>query len=265
MVEALTKPQRKIIEWIEQNKKWIINTTDVASILSSTQKEAYNICLSLSRKKWFSSLGNEHFLLLVSPQNKKLPRLHPLLIGSYLIEPYYYSYRTALAYHGFAPRIKSPIYIVTTNNRSHLEIKDISYRIVCIYPRKFFGFKPIKINSKDVFIADKEKTMIDSVEKFWYAGGIVDVIRILKENINNLDVSLMVDYAVQMQSSMLIQRLGYLLDQLDVSFDEQFMLSYSRQTLYYLDPYYSCGIKPHRNEKWNLMINVPDTLFKSNK
>jgi len=265
MVEALTKPQRKIIDWIEQHKKWIINTTDITSILPCTRKEAYNISLNLSRKKWFASLGNEYFLLLVSPNNKKLPRLHPLFIGSYLIEPYYFSYRTALIYHGFAPQTTSPIYIATTNNRNHLDIKGIPYRIVCIHPRKFFGFKSVTINGKEVFIADKEKTMVDSVEKFWYAGGIVDVIRILKENINTLDVSLLVDYAVQMQSSMLIQRLGYFLDQLEVSFDEQFMLSYSHQTLYYLDPYYSCGIKPQRNEKWNLMINVPDTLFKSNK
>ncbi len=265
MVEALTKPQRKIIDWIEQNNKLIINTTDVASILLSTQKEASNICLSLSRKKWFAALGNERFLLLISPNNKKLPRLHPLFIGSYLIEPYYFSYRTALAYHRFAPQTTSPIYIATTNTRNHVEIKGVPYRIVCIHPRKFFGFTPVTIRGKEVFMANKEKTMIDSVEKFWYAGGIVDVIRMLKENIKNLDVSLMVDYAVQMQSSMLIQRLGYFLDQLDVSFDEQFMLSYSHQTLYYLDPYNSCGIKPQRNEKWNLMINVPDALFKSNE
>jgi len=262
MVEALTKPQRKLIGWIEQNKKWIINTTNVTSILTCTRKEAYNICLSLSRKKWFAALGNEHYLVLASPNNKKLPRLHPLLIGSYLIDPYYFSYRTALAYHGFAPQTTSPVYIVTTNNRNHIDVRGISYRIVCIHQRKFFGFKPVIIHGKEVFMADKEKTMVDSVEKFWYAGGIVDVICKLKENIKNLDVSSMVDYAVRMQSSTLIQRLGYLLEKLDVSFDEQFMLSYSRQTLYYLDPYYSCGVKPQRNEKWNLMVNVPDTIFK---
>lgn len=265
MVRALTEPQHKLIECIEQNKKWIINTTDVAKILGCVYREAKTICLGLLHKRWFAALGNEHFLLLQSLKNKKLPQLHPLLIGSYLIEPYYFSYRTAIEYHKFAPKTKSHIYIATTKNRNHCDIRGIHYQIVCVYPRKFFGFEPIIINSKKIFIADKEKTMIDSVEKFWYAGGIIDVIQILKKNINKLDVSRLVDYAVQMQSSLLIQRLGYLLDQLNVDFDEQFMLSYSRRSLSYLDPYNNYIIKPQRNEKWNLMINIPDSLFKNEK
>jgi predicted transcriptional regulator of viral defense system len=72
-------------------------------------------------------------------------------------------------------------------------------------------------------MADKEKAMVDSMEKIWYAGGITQVIRTLKKNIDDLDVPKMVDYAVQMHSGILIQRFGYFLDALGVPFDEEFM------------------------------------------
>ena len=110
-------------------------------------------------------------------------------------------------------------------------------------------------------MADKEKTIIDSLEKFKYIGGLSEVIRILKNNIETLDVQRLVDYTVLMGSSILIQRLGYTLDHLNVSFDEEFLQSYSLGVLTYFDPFNTYDMKPKRDEKWNLMINIPESLF----
>jgi predicted transcriptional regulator of viral defense system len=190
--------------------------------------------------------------------------IHPLIIGSHLVEPYYFSFRTAAAYHGLISPIRQPVYIVTTNVRSNTDIRDTSYRFIHVTPRKFFGYIPVMINDVEVHMADKEKTLVDSLEKFKYHGGLIEVITILKNNITSLDVQKIVDYTVLMGSSTLVQRLGYILDHLNVHFDEEFLQSYSLGVLTYFDPVNTCDMKPKRDEKWNLMVNVPDSLFEKN-
>jgi predicted transcriptional regulator of viral defense system len=261
MKGGLSDSQRKLIEWLEQTNHWFVTTDEIATFLLCSQKEAYSLGFALSLKKWFATLGKDRYFLLKSTQKDQPSFIHPLIIGSRMVEPYYFSFHTAASYHRFTPPATQPIYIVTTNMRNNIDIRDTSYRFIHVTPRKFFGYIPVAIDGVEVHMADKEKTLVDSLEKFKYLGGLVEVIRILKRNIKTLDVQRLVDYTVLMGSSTLIQRLGYLLDHLDVSFDEEFLQSYSLGVLTYFDPYNTCDLKPTRNEKWNLMINIPDSLF----
>jgi predicted transcriptional regulator of viral defense system len=261
MKGGLTETQRKLILWLEQNNHWFVAIKDIASFLSCTEKEAHSLGFALSLKKWFATLDHDQYLLLRSIQNKSPPAINPLIIGSHLTDPYYFSYHTAASYHRLLPPIHQPMYIVTTTIRNNTDIRDTSYRFIHVTPRKFFGFSPVIIDQTAVNMADREKTIVDGLEKFKYIGGLPEVIRIVKNNIDTLDVQRLVDYTVLMGSSVLIQRLGYILDHLDVSFDEEFLRSYSLGVLTYFDPFNMFDMKPKRDEKWNLMINVPDSLF----
>ena len=261
MKGGLSEKERKLIQWLEQNDLWFITTKEIASHLSCTEKEAHSLGFALSLKKWFATLGHDQYLLLKSTQNQSLPFIHPLVIGSRLIDPYYFSFHTAACYHKLIPPQYTQMYLVTTTIRNNTDIRDTSYRFIHVTPRKFFGYTPVTIDNSQVNMADKEKTLIDSLEKFKYIGGLSEIIGILKQNINTLDVQRLVDYTVLMGSSTLIQRLGYILDHLNVSFDEEFLRSYSLGVLTYFDPFNTYELKPKRDEKWNLMINIPESLF----
>jgi predicted transcriptional regulator of viral defense system len=261
MKGGLSDTQRKLIEWLEQNNHWFVTTDDIASYLSCSQKEAHSIGFALSLKKWFATLGNNQYILLNSLKNEKPPFINPLLIGSHLVDPYYYSFHTATSYHGLTPPITQPVYLVTTHIRNNTDIRGISYRFIHVTPRKFFGYTPVTVENTRLNMADKEKTMVDCLEKFKYMGGLIEMIHLLKKHLNILDAQRLVDYTVLMGSSTLVQRLGYILDRLNVSFDEEFLQSYSLGVLTYFDPFKTYEIKPKRDEKWNLMINIPDTVF----
>ncbi len=261
MKGGLTDTQKKLIQWLEQNNHWFVTTKEIASFLACTEKEAHSLGFALSLKKWFATLGRNQYLLLKTTQDQHLPSIHSLIIGSRLIDPYYFSFHTAASYHKLIPPINQPVYIVTTTIRNNTDIRDTSYHFIHVTPRKFFGFNPVTIDDTLVNMADKEKTIVDSLEKFKYIGGLFEVIRILKNNIETLDVQRLVDYTVLMGSSILIQRLGYTLDHLNVSFDEEFLQSYSLGVLTYFDPFNTYDMKPKRDEKWNLMINIPESLF----
>jgi predicted transcriptional regulator of viral defense system len=211
--------------------------------------------------QWFATLGHNQYLLLKSTQNQHPPPIHPLIIGSRLIDPYYFSFQTAASYHKLITPIHQPVFLVTTTIRNNTDIRDTSYRFIHVTQRKFFGFNPVTIDDTIINMADKEKTIIDSLEKFKYIGGLPEVIRILKNNIETLDLQRLVDYTVLMGSSILIQRLGYILDHFNVTFDEEFLQSYSLGVLTYFDPFNTYDMKPKRDQKWNLMINIPESLF----
>lgn len=261
MKGGLSETQKKLICWLEQNNNMFVTTKEISSFLSCTEKEAHSLGFALSLKKWFATLGHNQYLLLRSTRNKPLPVINSLIIGSYLIEPYYFSFHTAAAYHKLIPPLPAQVYVVTTSIRNNTDIRGTSYRFIHVTPRKFFGHLPVTIEKVTVNMADKEKTLIDSLEKFKYIGGLQEVIRLLKTNIESLEVQRLVDYSVLMGSSTLIQRLGYILDHLNVSFDEEFLQSYSLGVLTYFDPFNSYAQKPKRDEKWNLMINIPDSFF----
>ncbi len=261
MKGGLSDTQKKLIQLLEQNNHWFVTTNEIASYLSCTEKEAHSLGFALSLKKWFATLGHNQYLLLKSTQQQPASFIHPLIIGSHLVDPYYYSFHTAASYHKLIPPNNQQVYLVTTTMRNNTDIRETSYRFIHVTPRKFFGFNTVTIEGTTINMADKEKTLIDSLEKFKYIGGLADVIRLLTHHIDTLDVQRLVDYTVLMGSSTLIQRLGYILDHLDVSFDEEFLQSYSLGVLTYFDPFNTFDLKPKRDEKWNLMVNIPDSLF----
>lgn len=262
MAGGLPQPQRRLVSWLVQTERTVVSADDVTAFLSCEPKQAKRLCHGLSDRGWLTGLGNERYLIH-RPTRSNTPRpVHRLIVGSYLADPYYYSYQTAAGFHGFLPKVSSPVYIVTTNGRSHCTIRNVDYRFVRVLPRKFFGYEAACIQGQEIMMADKEKTMVDCLEKMWYAGGIHHVIRMVREHIDAVDVQKLVEYAVLMHNSTLLQRLGFFLERLGVPFDEELLLSYTRGTLYYLDPYDTFDEKTTLCEKWSLMVNVPASLFR---
>jgi predicted transcriptional regulator of viral defense system len=261
MSGGLSDSERTLIEWLEQNNRWHVTTDQITSVLSCSFEQAHHIGFTLCLKKWLVTLSKNHYILQKS-FHSNTPSIHPLIIGSYLIDPYYYSFSTAAAHHRLIPPTQETIYLVTTAIRNNPEINGVFYRFIHVTPRKFFGYTTVQINKVTVNMADKEKTFVDCLDKSKYLGGLTQVIQLLKNNIQTLDVQRLVDYTVLMGSSTLIQRIGYILDHLQVSFDEEFLRSYSLGVLTYLDPMNTYDQKPRRNEKWNLMVNIPDSFFR---
>ena len=100
MVEELTEIQARLITWMEQQKQWVVKAGDVASALGCSQNVAYSNCFSLVRKHWFAALGDGQHLLLRSSDKKETMFFDPLLVASFLAQPYYLSFQTALMLHG---------------------------------------------------------------------------------------------------------------------------------------------------------------------
>jgi len=255
MVRTLSKNEAKVILEMEWQKSKYTTIKDVMSMLNCSYDNAKNIIQRLVKKNWLESTSKgKYFLISANSGTEGIPPTNPLLIGSLLIVPYYFSYSTANSFYGFTTQIPSTVYIATIKSRRNTTIHNTYYHFVKLSKYKFFGFDKVKVFDADVFMAEKEKAIVDSIDKIKYAGGIFEVIEILRNGINKINIDKTLDYASRMGSSSLIQRLGFLLESLGIKFDSKKLLDHTGKTVTFLDP---MGEKKGKyNAKWSIIQNV---------
>jgi len=256
---SLSKRESEVVLELEWSGRWCVTVRDVSSLLNCSYDYARKISQRLVKKRWFEPIGRGRYLLIGASSGKEgIPSANALLTGSFLVEPYYFSYSTSNAFYGFSTQMPATVYIATTKNRHPVRIGNIRYRFVVLSERKFFGFENVRVFDVNVLMADREKSIVDSVDKIRYAGGIGEVSDVLKNGAGRADMDRMVDYAVRMGSGSLIQRLGFLLEDMGMEFDEETLLEHMGRGTAFLDPHGEKKGKFHK--KWRIISNIPGAL-----
>ncbi len=208
---SLSKMEYEIVSELALRRINIITTNEVSKIFKTKKERLWNILYRLEKKGWLERIEKGKYMV-VPFQAKKGWLEHPFVLASNLIKKYYISYRTALAYYGLTEQIPVYIFIATTERKGKLQHKFQNYifRFIRINKSKFFGFKKELIGGKNILIAEKEKAIIDCLDKERYAGTIIEVVKALSSS--DISIKKLKNYALKMRNASLIRRLGYLLE-----------------------------------------------------
>lgn len=183
--------------------------------------------------------------------------LNEFVIGSLLVNPYCIAYWSALNFYGLTEQFPNIVFIQTTSRKKKqaTEVFDVRYKIVRIKEEKFFGIRKEWIENTQINITDKEKTIIDCLDKPQYCGGVVEVAKALKYG-GELDKKKFLEYAQGIRNSGVIRRFGYLSDlfAIDIGIPEIKTRNYLL-----LDP--TMPHKGPKNAKWRLIINLDDKIM----
>lgn len=182
--------------------------------------------------------------------------LHEFIIGYLLIEPYSIAYWSALNFYGLTEQIPNTIFIQTISRKKKLEIEifGVRYKIIKIKQTKFFGFRKEWIEETQINITDKEKTIVDCLDKPQYGGGVIEVAKALKNG--QIDIKKVVDYANDIGNSGVIRRLGYLSDFLGINVN---LSPINVRNYLLLDP--TMPKNDLKNAKWRLIINLDESIL----
>jgi len=182
--------------------------------------------------------------------------LNEFVIGSLLVNPYCIAYWSALNFYGLTEQIPNTIFIQSTSRKKKLEteIFGVRYKIVKIKETKFFGFRKEWIEETQINITDKEKTIVDCLDKPQYSGGIIEVAKALKNG--QIDIKKVVDYANEIGNSGVIRRLGYLSDFLGIDVN---LSPINVRNYLLLDP--TMSKNDLKNAKWRLIINLDENVL----
>lgn len=235
----------------ELAKRKIFTIDDAKEISGIDKKILKVILLRLEKRGWIERIEKGKYMIIPLGSKKGEYTLNEFLIGSLLVQPCIISYWSALNYYGFTEQIPSTVFIQTTSRKKkqEIEIFGVRYKIIRVNREKIFGIEKTWIEEEQITITDKEKTIIDCLDKPKYCGGIIEVAKALKTR--DYNPNKLVNYAERIGNSGVIRRLGYLNDLFSLQMD---ISSIKTRNYLLLDP--TLPKKGETNAKWRLIINT---------
>ncbi len=186
-------------------------------------------------------------------KNKYTVQKDVLVIASNIVWPCYLSCWTALRYHNLTEQLPQNIFVITTRARKTRAVVFRGNKILFIKvkPKSFFGFKKESHADFIIFMAEKEKAVIDSAlfKKISFS----ELSSIIKQHADEINSRLLVDYLKKTKNRALIKRFGFLLDKLGMDFYSE-VKRFINATYILLD--YSLAKKGGKNKKWKVIENV---------
>ncbi len=228
---------------------------DVRAETSMSDTALRKFLYRLEKQGWIERIERGKYMVLPLGASKGEYTLNEFVIGSMLVEPHCIGYWSALHHYGFTEQIPRTVFIQTTSRRKNRrpEIFGINYRIIRLIPEKFFGLRKERFDGEVVNITNKEKTIIDCLDKPKYCGGLLEVIKGLVYG--DYDSTRLVDYAENIGNTGVIRRLGFIDDYYRLDIDVP-ILDRSTRNYLLLDPVMPSKVK--KNSKWKLIVNLSD-------
>jgi len=163
----------------------------------------------------------------------------PILVGSIITKPYFFSYYTALNIHGIEQRYTKEIYITSIKHQKDITYHGCRLRFVRVIPKRFFGFKNIDYMHHKIAVASIERTIIDIFDRPEYAGGWQEIISCLLD-LEAVNWGKLLEYIEIFNEKIMVHRMGYIFEKLQsaVNVPEQFIRALKKRTsknTYYFD------------------------------
>lgn len=182
------------------------------------------------------------------------------LLAGHLVgdSKYYIGYYSAMQLHSLItqPALKEQIVVNKQIKPSTIVIKNITFQFIYHNEKHFFGEKKTWIDSYNkVWCSDLEKTFIDALFKPAYAGGITEIAKALYKSKGKIDFSKLLDYTDKFDSLVVVKRLGYLLELLEIQTEIISPLQKKETKSYFsLEP--SHPKEGKMLSRWNIQENI---------
>lgn len=238
-------------------KKGNIFTLEEALKISNVQRNVlWTILSRLEKKGSIERIEKGKYMIIPLGAEKGQYTLNEFVIGSMLVTPSSIAYWSALHFYGLTEQIPNTVFIQTTarKKKQKIEVFGVKYQIIRMKKKKRFGTREEWIEETQVNITDKEKTIIDCLDKPQYCGGIVEVAKALKNS--SFDKNKLVNYAKKIGNSGIMRRLGYLYDLFSVNIN---LPEIRARNYLYLDP--TMPHKGSKSAKWRLVINLDEKVL----
>ncbi|MDR2384946.1 MAG: hypothetical protein LBD80_04695 [Tannerella sp.] len=132
---------------------------------------------------------------------------------------YYIGYYSVLQIHQLItqPSLKEQIVVKKRIKPAETEIKGVKFQFIYPNDKYFFGYRKTWIdNFNKVYCSDLEKTFVDCLYKPDYMGGIIEIAKAIVMAKDKINFDTLLKYVLQFDAQVVIKRLGYLLELLQI-------------------------------------------------
>jgi len=248
-----------LTELTRQGKR-LFTFDDAAEIYGHSNGGLRRLLSTLAKQRWLQRVERGKYLILPFEAGREGEWTeHEFIIASYLINPYYIGFRSALNYYGYTEQVSRTVFIASTRRKlkSALDISGVTYRFVSMCNRKFFGVNEVTLDGYQVNISDREKTVVDCLDRLEYCGGVVEVAKALCYGRDEFDFAKIANYARKNGNKAVSQRLGYLLEMLGIGTEEAIALLHDSISNSYAPLDTLATPKGCYIERWKVLVNAP--------
>jgi predicted transcriptional regulator of viral defense system len=259
---SLSPQESRIVLALTEEKRREISRNEIVSLLGVSPQAADHVIRSLQDKGWLARAGWGRYLLIPPDQGPDaLGESNLLALASRITDPYYIGFGTAASHYGLTTQHRRLIYLVTPNHIRSARIQETPVRVVNLGPRRFFGFKPVDVFGYQVVMSDREKTVLDCIERPALAGGIGEAAQIFATAVRRFDWQQALEYLDRIRSTSLARRIGFLTDhvkaQLPANISERLLQAVDRPGVSFFGPRNSARDVIGYQRRWRLIVNVP--------
>jgi predicted transcriptional regulator of viral defense system len=240
--------RNSLLEQLADKKTFTIQD---AQKRSTVNKAVLKVILSrLEKQGQIERIEKGKYMVIPLGAKKGRYTLHEFAIGTSIVQPCIIAYWSALHYHGYTEQIPRTVFIQTTarKKKQDITIFGIPYKIIRMKQEKIFGTENVWLEDTPITITNKEKTIIDCLDKPHNSGGIIEVAKAIRTQ--DYDRKKLSHYAHAIHNTGVLRRLGYLCDTFQLP---GFLSPIHTRNYLMLDP-----TQPPTttiNTKWKLIIN----------
>jgi predicted transcriptional regulator of viral defense system len=205
---------RVVLSFREQGRD-VVEASEILGLLES-ENTGRKVIRNLVRKGWLTRLRGGRYMLLPPERGvENVGENNPLAVAAAVVKESYVGWWSAAAFHGFTTQQPAVVFVAVRRQARPRTVEDAEIRFVTLPARKFFGFKTYSVYGRGTRISEPEKTLVDCVDRPDLAGGPAEVTRIVHAAMAEIDQRKVVLAAMEMKSTSLLQRLGFLTDLVD--------------------------------------------------
>lgn len=236
---SISKTEFLLLNKIRNERLVVFTPKEIMHLLSWKKQRIYNILQQLKNKNIIVSLKRNVYAVTETINE------HIFQIAVESINPSYISFWTALSYYGFTEQQPKAIQVVTPKQYKAIILYEYKIIPTRFKKERFFGYK----KSNNFVIAEKEKSIIDSLAYPEKAGGFHEVVKCLKNSWNELNKKIFLNYLHKFNNVVLNARIGYILEELKL---KQIKAALPNT---YIKLNNEKPITRVRNKKWRVIVN----------
>lgn len=178
----------------------------------------------LERKGWAKRLERDRYLLVpLEAGPERLWSEDAAVIAMALAPSGTLAYWSAVRHWGWTEQLPRTVFVQITRRRASpkVEALGMTYRFITVRPTRFFGIVQKRVDHHIFQVTDKEKTVIDMLDRIDLSGGAGQVIQALEEAVPDLRWVVLDDYVRKFRSGTVLKRLGFLTEALSLKVPDQ--------------------------------------------
>lgn len=240
--KSISGNEAQLLALAQDNGLTVFKPKDIEHLSRWSKTRIRNTLYTLKKKKLITSIKRNHY----TPETEL--RQNPYRVVTEAVKPSYISYWTALSHYGYTEQQVKAIQLVSTQQEKPMKLGPHTIEVTTLKPSRFYGYT----RTDNYAIAEKEKTLVDSLHKPGNCGGLDEYIKCLTNAWKEVNKDKLTRYFIRFRNKSLNSRIGYLIEELRLG-DARKLLKHKSKGYVKLDP--TQDKTSEYSRRWRINVN----------